>query len=512
MFDRNGRWCGPRIVDTNKHTFVGAMPGHFKSSLIRFILIMLFKMGIATIVFEPGKSEYRTMKAMECPDDPDIAEFARQVRIFTPGNDNISPVRMSPLEKHDEISISRKNDNAVETICASGDYFDPLPQIIYEALSTEYFDNQYRGGPKPHIGRLFENCKGILARRYNQEVRDNLTGALSSRLSKIADGYSAMGRIFSCGENIPSTQSLLTGCTVIELSALGDSEFPFVVLMKLQQIRELVEHTPWPDKSKPRLVVILEEAHRFFQKTGDEKLDQMIADYITDMLNELRALGIAVFLVNQSPLPVSVMKATGIKIIGRQVEGNDRQIIADCMMLSDIQRDSLAFLCPREFYLFCEGYPRAIKIEVPNLYEKISMPFADELVGQKILPFIENDTWFTDCRDARITAELKLLSEKLREFSQKADGLYVGVRNIVSSANKTRRQELVRKAVQLDRQITEIVRNFHKNYLIPLAGIDNNTVYLEPHRTFRNDLVDGFKRTKSRLDKCREILKKYINI
>ncbi|RKY10544.1 MAG: hypothetical protein DRP56_00680 [Planctomycetota bacterium] len=508
----NNNLLGILLVDLCKHIFIGAMPGHFKSSLIRFILISLFKRAIPVIVFEPGKSEYRTMKAMTCSDDPDVSSLAQETRIYTPGDDRVSPIRIDPLARPEGMPDTQKIDNAVETICMSGDYFDPLPQIIYEALSTDYYRYRHKNGSKPHIGRLFEKCEKILFTRYGQEVRDNLIGALSSRLSKLSDGYSAMGRIFSCGENIPSTQSLLTGCTIIELKALGDSDFPLAVLLKLGAIRDAVEHTPWLDKSKPRLVIILEESHRFFANLSNKDLADKVAEAISNMLKELRALGISLFLVNQDPLPRSILKATGTILVGRQIEGGDRQLIADCMMLSDIQRDSLAFLRPRDFFLFSESFSRAVKIRVPDIYQKISMPFADELAGERILPYIKNDKWFTDCREARITAELKLLGEKLYAFSVDAEKMYHDVIKTLSVAKKIKCEVLVRKAIHFDRQIEDSLCDFHKNYMVPLAGIDGNTDYAEHHEWFRVRCVDRFEKIEKRLIECQNKLKKYTKI
>ena len=181
-------------------------------------------------------------------------------------------------------------------------------------------------------------------------------------------------------------------------------------------------------------------------------------------------------------------------------------------MLSDIQRDSLAFLRPRDFFLFSESFSRAVKIRVPDIYQKISMPFADELAGERILPYIKNDKWFTDCREARITAELKLLGEKLQAFSVDAEKLHHAVIKTLSVAKKIKCEVLVRKAIHFDRQIEDSLRDFHKNYMVPLAGIDGNTDYAEHHEWFRVRCLDRFEKIEKRLIECQNKLKKYTKI
>ena len=511
MYDPDSIWRGIRVEDMCKHICVLAMPGSFKSTLIRHLMILLFKLSIPAIVFEPGKRESRTMKAMVCPDDPDVARFCQAIRVYTPGDENISPLRMDSLDMCLGIPTSQKIANMVSDICASGDYFDPLPQIIYEALSQDYFCYQYCNGPKPNIACIYKRCIELLSIRYGPEVRDNLIGALESRLSKWGNGYSATGRVFRCGQNIPSIESLVIGHNIIELAALGDSDFPFVTLQLLQAVKDYLGSTPWPDKSKPRLVLILEESHRFFPNLSEGNMSEKVATFITNMLQEMRSLGVAIILVDQTPsaLPVSVLKATATKLVGRQVYGPDRQTMTDCMMLNEHQRDDLAHLSPGEFYLFAESFPRAVKIRVPNIYQKISIPFADELLGEKILEHISNDHWFLDCRHQRITAELKLLATEIEGFSKTAVNLISTVLGLLSIVGESNRQSLAARSAKLYKQIENVLQQFHKNHLIPLAGLDNNTVYVEPHKSFRDHLLCRFETLETRLSGCRKILEKH---
>ena len=211
-------------------------------------------------------------------------------------------------------------------------------------------------------------------------------------------------------------------------------------------------------------------------------------------------------------LPVSVLKATATKVVGRQVYGPDRQILADCMMLNDSQRDNLAHLQPGEFYLIAESYPRAIKIRVPNIYQKISFPYADELLGEKLLEYISNDQWFIDCRDKRITAELKLLAQSINDFSIQADNLILAVKKMLSFTDSTEYRSLAGKSVKLCQKIKSQVQDFHKNRLIPLAGLDNDTIYKEPHKSFRAHLVSRFETIETRLNQSKEMLEKHTKV
>ncbi|MCP4708867.1 MAG: ATP-binding protein [Planctomycetes bacterium] len=237
------------------------------------------------------------------------------------------------------------------------------------------------------------------------------------------------------------------------------------------------------------------------------------AEFITNMLQEMRALGVAIILIDQTPsaLPVSVLKATATKLVGRQVEGHDRQIIVDCMMLTAHQRDDLTQLRPGDFYLFGESYPRAIKIRVPDIYQKISLPFADELLGEKILKHISKDKWFLDCQQERIFAELKLLATEIDGFFRKAENLMISAAELLLTAGGDDRPSFTGKIVKLCRVIDNLVQAFHKNRLLPLAGLDNNTVYVEPHKSFRDNILSQFETLKTRLSVCQAMLEKHKN-
>ena len=507
----NAPLCGIRLDDLCKHMFVTAMSGSYKTTLMIAIEICLCKNDINFMIMEPAKTEYRGSKAMTCQDDPEIAKIAKKIKLLTPGNDKISPICLDSLWLASSMSQSQKIDNQKGVICASGDYFDPLPQLIYEALTLVFYNYNYKYGPKPHIKHIYQQCLKLLESRYGPEARDNLIGALKSRMDSLSNGYSSIGRIFSCGENIPSIQSLVNSCSIMELAALGDNEMPFYALNIMQLVREELSSTKWLDRTKPRFVFILEESHRFFPGISGGETAMKVKEYIDNMLVELRALGVAVILVDQSPsaMPPEVIRATATKCVGREVEASDRQIMTDCMMLTPEQQDRLALLRPGEFYLFSELYPRAVKIRVPCIYKKISIPFADELLDDEILNYISKEKWFKDLRTERIKAELKLLATELMNLHENEKNLEAEMKKFILAISGLDKNVCRKIAANLINKTQNILTDFHKNYLIPLAGIDNGTIYSSPHKAFRNSLISQYELIEQRLDNCCRKLEKY---
>src|SRR5262249_16324106 len=105
-------------------------------------------------------------------------------------------------------------------------------------------------------------------------------------------------------------------------------------------------------KSKPpnrqlRLAMVLEEAHNLVPATdhhageGEVDVKAEATRYVTNMLAEMRALGLSILVVDQTPSAVSpfVMKSTNLKIAHRTVAKDDRETLTHGMLMDSAQQE-----------------------------------------------------------------------------------------------------------------------------------------------------------------------------
>jgi len=86
----------PIYLETNlytKHMFNAGIPGSGKTDSEFNQFIQLYARGINSLIFEPKKTEYRQLKYLKDHPDPVIRSLAQDLRIYTPGKDEISPFR-----------------------------------------------------------------------------------------------------------------------------------------------------------------------------------------------------------------------------------------------------------------------------------------------------------------------------------------------------------------------------------------------------------------------------------
>ena len=138
--------------------------GSGKSTAVLNILIQLYENDIPFIVFEPAKTEYRLLKTLkELKDGPVNSKGERlgdELRVYTLGQETISPFRFNPFEfpeegislEEAETSIQRivtklkqgnlkkKELDKVKTQAQTSLAFSEV-EIINRAMNMAYFGN-----------------------------------------------------------------------------------------------------------------------------------------------------------------------------------------------------------------------------------------------------------------------------------------------------------------------------------------------------------------------------------
>jgi hypothetical protein len=101
------------------------------------------------------------------------------------------------------------------------------------------------------------------------------------------------------------------------------------------------------------------------------------------------------------------MKNTATKMAFRQVDAEDREMLAASMLFGPLEIEEIARLTPGLGYLHTEGFHRARLIRSRNLKDEVSIPSPP--VGRAILPYLQDDPWFQRIAAARFAEDLRLL-------------------------------------------------------------------------------------------------------
>ena len=93
------------LKQLNKHAFICGVPGSGKTTTAFNLLTQLWCYDIPFLVFEPAKTEYRSLLAIQPDSNRFIPEqlqklrtLTQELRVYTLGNDLISPFRFNPLK------------------------------------------------------------------------------------------------------------------------------------------------------------------------------------------------------------------------------------------------------------------------------------------------------------------------------------------------------------------------------------------------------------------------------
>ena len=190
-----------------KHLLICGKPGGGKTTAMFSIIIQLFARGVYFLVIEAAKREYPLLKTLRASDDPAARGLAEAARIYTPGEDLISPFRFNPLLRPKGVDPDEHIDLILRCFQASLPMFEPLPALLAESVELVYQEHPNPDDP-PTMDDLYEAAQRVLAgKRYSAIVRDDLLGALEVRLGMLTRGR--VGRILRSTTSIPNIGELM---------------------------------------------------------------------------------------------------------------------------------------------------------------------------------------------------------------------------------------------------------------------------------------------------------------
>ena len=223
-----------------------------KTSAIEHMIFQLGSRNIPFMVLELSKTEYRSIKTLGNSRDPKICRIAKEIEVYTPGNEELSPLRFNPLEIPPNISVDEHIENIMTCFRAAMPISGPLPALLSEGLERVYEDHPDPAKP-PVMADLLAAVESILAAKgYSGETNSDIRAALEVRIGLLIRRI--MGQVFQCRHSVPYIGHLMRVPSIIELDRLTQEHACLLSLFLLSAIRAYIKVTP---RSKNRLRFVI---------------------------------------------------------------------------------------------------------------------------------------------------------------------------------------------------------------------------------------------------------------
>lgn len=337
-----------------KHMLVVGTPGSGKTTFSINLLLQFARKGIPFLAIEPTKSEYRAM-----------IEAIPDLRIFTPGNNTVSPYIINPFIPPKGIRIEQYIPSLASAFKAAFSMPAPLDMIFLKAIRTCYI--QYGWKDYSMIGdkdvQLFGLYEFILVFKklmenttYSKEVRGNIESAGLLRLSNLIEQNS---NIYDTINTVP-IEDLLTAPTVLELNSIDNVEQKSLIMaLLLINICVYTKHNQAGD-GELKNAILIDEAHVLLgggtlgSRDGNADSQGTTIKALQDMIAEIRSYGTGIIIADQSPTKVSreVVANTDIKVAFRLVQSVEKELIADSTNMDEEAQKNLSRLHPGEAYIY----------------------------------------------------------------------------------------------------------------------------------------------------------------
>ncbi|HHY17030.1 MAG TPA: ATP-binding protein [Firmicutes bacterium] len=361
--------------DLLRHSLVVGMTGSGKTNTVFNILSQL---KVPFLVVEPVKTEYRAILGLR----PDV-------RIYTLGEERVSPMRLNPFWFPVGVSLQHHVDSLKALISSSFAMYASMPNILEQCLysiyarkgwslqtSTNVFadDAQRRAIFFPTLSDLYHEVAMYLDNSgYSGEAHDNIKSAMLTRLKSLMTG--GKGLLLDTVE-ITDMDELLSHPTILELDGIPEDDDKALVMGLI--MLNLYEHLKMKQSFQSeslRHLLILEEAHRVFQNVPSSNNPEIadprgkMVEMLSNMLAEIRAYGQGVMIVDQVPLKLApdAVKNTNLKIVHRLVSGDDCRYMSTALCVEPEESLHCSRLRRGESLVFVEGLNRPCQVQIRSV-------------------------------------------------------------------------------------------------------------------------------------------------
>lgn len=373
-----------------KHALVVGTPGSGKTTFSVNILLQFIKKGIPFLAIEPTKTEYRAM-----------IDAIPNLRIFTPGNNTVSPYIINPFIPPRGIRIEQYIPSLASAFKAAFSMPSPLDMIFLKAIRACYIQYGWKDYSKfgDNDVCLFGLHEFILIFKkmmnntnYSKEVRGNIESAGLLRLTNLIEQNS---NIYDTVNTVP-IEDLLTAPTVLELNSIDNAEQKSLIMaLLLINICIYTKHNQLGD-GELKNVILIDEAHVLLgggisYVNGENGADSQgtTIKALQDMIAEIRSYGTSIIIADQSPTKVSreVVANTDIKVSFRLVQSAEKELIADSTNMDEDTKNNLSRLNPGEAYVYYSKLdtPQMVMTEDIRKKERIRLSVTDEEVAKRTI-------------------------------------------------------------------------------------------------------------------------------
>ncbi|MDQ1908948.1 DUF87 domain-containing protein [Paenibacillus sp. GD4] len=324
-----------------RHMLVAGITGSGKTNTV---FTILQSVNVPFLIIEPAKKEYRMLKASF----PDL-------RVYTLGNESVSPLRINPFYFPPSVHIQQHIDNLKVIFNASFTMYASMPNILEQCITNVYMKkgwslsasrNIYQSDPQlyhkyfPTVEDLYHEIDSYTRELgYAQEQMQNIRAALLTRIKSLMTG--GKGWMLNTVDTM-DIQELLRYPTVLELEAVADDDEKSLVIGLISVfIYEYLKVQQLPFSGELKHLLVFEEAHRIFANVNQQGSQEEVnikgkaVESLSHILSEIRAYGEGMIIVDQVPtkLAPDVLKNTNTKIIHRIVSKDDAEYVANSLAL-----------------------------------------------------------------------------------------------------------------------------------------------------------------------------------
>ena len=377
-----------------KHALIVGTPGSGKTTFSVNLLLQFARKGIPFLAIEPTKTEYRA-----------LIDTLPNLRIFTPGNNEVSPYIINPFIPPRGIRIEQYIPSLASAFKAAFSMPSPLDMFFLKAIRTCYI--QYGWKDYSKLGdkdvRLFGLHEFILVFKkligdtnYSKEVRGNIESAGLLRLTNLIEQNS---NIYDTVNTVP-IEDLLTAPTVLELNSIDNTEQKSLIMaLLLINICIFTKHNQVGD-GELKNVILIDEAHVLLggsstnAANGNPDSQASTIKALQDMIAEIRSYGTSIIIADQSPTKVSreVVANTDIKVSFRLVQSTEKELIADSVNMDEEAQSNLSRLQPGQAYVYYGKLdtPQMVMTDDIREKEKIRLSVSNSEVALKNTYWINN--------------------------------------------------------------------------------------------------------------------------
>ncbi|MFJ9547065.1 helicase HerA domain-containing protein [Streptomyces erythrochromogenes] len=373
----------------NRHAFVCGATGSGKSQTVRSLLTALstHERPVPWLAIEPAKAEYARMAGrLAAADGP---EAARRVTVIRPGDVDVPPASLNPLEPEPGFPLQSHVDLVRALFLAAFEGHEPFPQVLARALSQCYTEagwdlvtgeprpahkpkfvrdepDEPRSAAYPTLGALQATARRVVEMiGYGKEVTADVRGFVDVRMGSLREG--TPGRFFEGGHPL-DIAGLLSGNVVLELETItNDQDKAFLIGAVLIRLVEHLRVHHGRGGVPLRHVLVVEEAHRLLKNTEDGPAAAAV-ELFASLLAEIRAYGEGVVIVEQIPSKIlpDVVKNSALKIMHRLPAEDDRRAVGATMNLQQDQSENVVALPPGRAAVAADGMDRPVLTEIPH--------------------------------------------------------------------------------------------------------------------------------------------------